>query len=410
MLRAGFGIFYDRFALGSTLTSRRDNGVVQQQYVVTDPDFYPTVPSIASLAGSESRQVIEEINARMRAPYIMQSAFTVERQLPHGTTLALTYTNSHGLHQFRSEDVNAPLPGTYNPSVPGSGVFPRGNANPVFLMESTGLYNQNQFIANVNSKLNSSVSLFGSYVLNYARSNSDGFGSIPANPYSLAGEYGPASTDVRNRMSLGGSINTRWNLRFSPLVSLQSGAPFDITSGADPYGTTLFNARPGIATGPSRPGLIPTQYGLLDPNPAPGERILSRNAGRGPGQFSVNLRVAKTIGFGPETGKQTAAAPPPSQGGPGGNLGGAGLGGGPRPGGGGFGGLFSPPSSSRRYSVTLSVSARNILNHTNSGPIVGNMTSPLFGFANQMAGAVNGEGFSENANNRRLELQVRFAF
>jgi hypothetical protein len=50
------------------------------------------------------------------------------------------------------------------------------------------------------------------------------------------------------------------------------------------------------------------------------------------------------------------------------------------------------------------------LNHTNAGPIIGNITSPLFGRANQMAGTVNGEGFSENANNRRLELQTRFTF
>jgi len=34
----------------------------------------------------------------------------------------------------------------------------------------------------------------------------------------------------------------------------------------------------------------------------------------------------------------------------------------------------------------------------------------LFGRANQSAGQLNGEGFSENASNRRLELQMRFTF
>jgi hypothetical protein len=53
---------------------------------------------------------------------------------------------------------------------------------------------------------------------------------------------------------------------------------------------------------------------------------------------------------------------------------------------------------------------RNILNHTNQGPIIGNIASPLFGRANQMAGTPNGEGFSEAANNRRLELQIRFTY
>ena len=62
----------------------------------------------------------------------------------------------------------------------------------------------------------------------------------------------------------------------------------------------------GIAVDPSRPGLTPSPYGLLDPNPAPGERILSRNYGRGPGLVSVNMRVGKTFGFGPE--KSSGAA------------------------------------------------------------------------------------------------------
>ena len=134
------------------------------------------------------------------------------------------------------------------------------------------------------------------------RSNTDGIGTFPANPYNFAGEYGPASTDVHHRFTVGGSINLKWAVRISPFVVAQTGAPFDITAGNDLFGTTLFNGRPGIATDPTKPGLIQTAYGLLDPNPTPGERLLSRNYGRGPGQFNVNLRIAKTIGFGKERG------------------------------------------------------------------------------------------------------------
>jgi len=56
------------------------------------------------------------------------------------------------------------------------------------------------------------------------------------------------------------------------------------------------------------------------------------------------------------------------------------------------------------------LSARNVLNHNNPGPLIGNITSPLFGRANQVAAGPNGEGFSENACNRRLEVQIRFTF
>ena len=46
-----------------------------------------------------------------------------------------------------------------------------------------------------------------------ARSNSDGLNTFRSNPFSDAGEYGPASTDIRNRFTFGGTINTRWNVR-----------------------------------------------------------------------------------------------------------------------------------------------------------------------------------------------------
>src|SRR5207237_3347219 len=107
---------------------------------------------------------IQQISSSLRAPYLMQSAVAFERQMPFNTTVAITYANSHGLHLLRSEDINAPLPGTYLPTLPASGVFPLGRSGQVLLMESAGLYNQNQLILNVTSKVNRDISLTGSYM------------------------------------------------------------------------------------------------------------------------------------------------------------------------------------------------------------------------------------------------------
>jgi hypothetical protein len=107
--------------LGNTLSAARYNGVNQQQYVLTDPDFFPTVPSPGALNTAQS-QTIEKISSGLRAPCLMQTAVTVERQIGANTALAVTYTNAQGLRMLRSVDINAPLPGTYNSSVSGSGV------------------------------------------------------------------------------------------------------------------------------------------------------------------------------------------------------------------------------------------------------------------------------------------------
>jgi hypothetical protein len=379
VLRAGFGIFYTRFALANVITALRFNGLDQQQYAVYNPDSYPDPPSITVPSA------IQQLSPSLRAPYLMQSVLSVERQLVRNTTVAVTYSNTHGLHQLRTEDRNAPLPGTFDPAIPGSGIFPLGLAAQVFQMASNGLFNQNQVIANVNSRLSAAFSFFCTYTFNRALSNTDGLTTVPANPYNFAGEYGPAITDIRNSVVIGGSYE-RWKLRISPMLTLRSGPPFDITTGSDIYGDTLFNARPGITTDPNKAGLIQTRYGLLDPNPAPGEPTLSRNYGRGPGYILLNLRLTKLFEFGgrSENGAIAAASGKPASG----------------------------SSERHRYTISLSASLRNLLNHKNPGPIVGDITSPLFGQANQTYGAtgLGGTGFLETANNRRLELQAKFIF
>ena len=381
VLRAGFGIFYDRFDLQNTLAARRNNGIIERQFVVANPDFFPDVPPVSSLAGFAAVQTIRQVSASLRAPYYMQSALGVERQLPRGTTVALTYANSHGLHMLRSDVLAPPA------------------ANPVFLMESAGLYNQNQLIANVNSKINGAISLFGYYMYNRALSNTDGLNTFPARPGSMAGEYGPAATDFRSRVAIGGALATKWNVRLSPLLIADSGPPFDITVGRDLYGDTLFNARPGFGADPHKPGVVATAYGLLDPDPGPGEALVPRNYGRGPGSVYLNLRVAKTIAFGPAKEGGAATVNTGDR-----HLSGGAFGGGAR-------GTASV-ATNRRFNLTISMSVRNLLNHNNPGPIVGNIGSPLFGLANEPAGARGhgGTGFLESANNRRLELQTRFSF
>ncbi len=407
VIRAGFGTFYDRFPLPNTITALRYNGITQQQYILRDPGFFSVVPPLDSLPNLQAGLSKQTIASDLRAPYILQSAISVERQLPKNTTLAVTYANSHGLHLLRSRNINSALPGTYDPNQPNSGVYPLGTPASVLMAESSGLYNQNQLIVNTNSKVSANISLFGNYMFNRALSNTDGQGTYPANPYNYAGEYGPAATDVHHRMTVGGSINTWWNVRVSPFVILESGLPFDITTGRDLYGDTLFNTRPGIATDPKKPGVISTKYGLLDPNPTNGEKILGRNFGRGPGAVRVNFRLNKTFGFGRAREGTTPTISGPPGGGGGGNRGQGGVF--TTGGGGGGGGPFSASPTSRRFNLILGLSAQNVINHNNPGPIIGNITSLLFGQANQAAGG-GGQGFSESANNRRIELQIRLTF
>jgi hypothetical protein len=80
------------------------------------------------------------------------------------------------------------------------------------------------------------------------------------------------------------------------------------------------------------------------------------------------------------------------------------MGGGMRGGGGGGGN-----SSDSRYSLTFSVQIQNLLNHTNEGVPVGNLSSSLFGLSRSTAGGF-GFGAGRCPDNRCVSAQIRFNF
>src|SRR5437667_7125917 len=346
-LRGGFGVFYDRVGENLTLTANRLNGINQRQFIVTDPTIlnsFPNVPSIATLIQFATPVTIYQLEKDIRAPYTMQAAISVERALPHNFTTSVTYSHARTLHLLRARPINAPLPGTFNPLAPGSGTRPLGTNN-YFEYDSTGRFDQNQLIVTLGSRLNRNMSFNLNYALSKAKSDTDGAGTFAANPYDFTDEYGRTSNDVRHRFTLFGSFRAPWNISLSPMIIVSSGSPFNITIGRDLNGDTLVTERPAFASDLSKPGVVVTKFGAFDPNPTPGEVIIPRNYGHGPGALISNLRVSRTFGFG---GERRSTAQSQRQGnrgggaGPRGGLGGlggaGGGGGGPRGGRGGGGG------------------------------------------------------------------------
>jgi len=65
----------------------------------------------------------------------------------------------------------------------------------------------------------------------------------------------------------------------------------------------------------------------------------------------------------------------------------------------------------KKRNLTLSISARNLLNHVNLAAPVGNLSSTLFGESISTAGGGFGPGGGASASaNRRIDLSLRFTF
>jgi Carboxypeptidase regulatory-like domain/TonB dependent receptor len=403
VLRAGYGLFYDRFGEELVLNANRMNGVTQQQYLVSAPDFFPLLPDLSSL--TPQTQTIYQISPNLHAPYVMQSAVSLERQVTKIANVTVSYLNSRGVHQFVSLNVNAPAPGT--PGSSGPPPFP--DKGPIYQYSSDGVFRQNQLIANFNIRAGAKLSLFGYYSLNYANSDASGASSFPSDQYDLGADYGRASFDTRHRLFLGGTVNLPYAFRLSPFMIFNSGSPYNVTVGQDLNNDSVINDRPAFATtnDPNCVSLIAVCH--YNPSPTGSDVLVPINYLTGPTRFTLNLRLAKTFGFGPEKGGK-AADGGPGPGGPPGGVGGGGHGPGGRGGGvgrGGGGGPFGQgATTNRRYNLTLSVNARNLLNRVNAATPVGNLGSNFFGQSVALAGGP----FSSAAANRRIELQAMFSF
>ncbi len=356
VVRAGMGYFYDRFSLGNYLNTLRYNGINQLAYTITDPQFFPQagvpIPALSQIETPANADALAtyHLDSNFQATRLQQAAIGLDRQLPKNTTLSLNYINSRGTHVFRTGgvNINTPLPGTY--TGPGTGVYPLGEAAGIYdLIESDGYYKQQQLVTNVNSRVNSRISVFGYYAYGHAYSD---VLSTPSNPYNFLQDWGRASYDIRHRVNINGSILGLWGVRLSPNITYNSAPPWNLIEGVDQFDEgTISAARPAFVpsgyTGPACTQQLAeelatciatfTYRGAAQSfvvNPTPGMKVIPPNYFSAYGQFNFNLRISRTWGFGESTTSQNQRQG--RGGGPGGPGGGFGRGvGGPGGGGGG---------------------------------------------------------------------------
>jgi hypothetical protein len=205
--------------------------------------------------------------------------------------------------------------------------------------------------------------LFANYAWLKQESNADGAFSLPADSYDLSGEWGPVAGVARHNVSGMFSAPLFSTLRLSLSANWRSGTPYNITTGLDDNGDTVFNDRP---------------------------EGVSRNTGRGDDSWDVGGRLSYAFGFGER----------PAAGGAGGHggqpvvivqrVGGAGSG--------DIASAFGGGAENKRIRFELFISGSNLFNAVNRVGYSGVMTSPFFG---QATAAMPG---------RRLDLGLRMGF
>ena len=400
VLRGGFGLFYDRFGIGSLMGLERfgigPNGQIgpnaEVQTVVNNPTCFSAASLTAALntpdsnctAGSANPPQAQQLDPTYHSPYNEQVGTSLERQLTKTTTLTFTYLHTNGVHQMATRDSNAyePLPGTtfYNSS---TGPRPNALLGPVDEIYPEAVFKQNQLILNVNARLKPTLSFMGFYTANFA----DGDTGTASNSYNLRQDYGRAAFVRRDMVFLMGNYTGPWGITFNPFLIAQSGRPFNVTTNEDLTGDNFFNDRPAVEAGSASCSsgsseFVTTSFGCLDVDPQSGASLLPPNIGNSPASVAVNLRVSRSFGLGPKLQSQNGAngGRPGGGQGPGGPMGGYGGGPGGGGGGGGRGGGYGGPQAAntgRKYSLTFSAQALNLFNDINYGTPSGSVVPTL---------------------------------
>jgi hypothetical protein len=366
VVRAGWGTFYDLVSTQLIQQTMRFNGTTEQQYVVMNPDFYPAIPVVNSLAGGQISTIYRMDGNTKGSPWML-AAVSVDRQLPGKTSLSVIYRDQRTTHIPQTVNINTPLPG---------GLRPYGNAaGNIFQFESGGIQKVKWLTVQVNSKMNRRISLTSQYTLMGAH-NHDGYtdsgqwdSAYVSNPYNLNQDWGRAGWNTNHNFNLIGTLLGPGHIQLSPLFIASSGRPYDLTVGSDINGDTIANDRPAFATDLTRPSVVMTKFGAFDTNPLSGQRIVPRNYLTGAPMWNLSMRLSRTFAFHSEPQEAGSTGPAP-----------------------------------RRFGLNFNIDADNLFNHVNPGGFVGNLSSPLFGESTAVRLP------RDTSNNRRIQFGTQLTF
>jgi hypothetical protein len=363
--RAGAGIFYDWYDTSLYETTLQLDGARQRDEIVRNPG-YPNPFSGGTLADPLPPSVTRA-SSDLVMPTVKRVSFGVEHAATGWMQLRANYFTQRTSNVYRAINANAPI----------NGVRPDATLGNVTFVDAIGREAFQGF--DVSMMLNYAPKrVFGAinYRLGEANNDGDSSTSLPVNGTNLDGQWGPARNDVRHRLFGFATAPLMWGLRVNTNMMFQTGMPYTITTGEDDNGDSVINDRPaGVA----------------------------RNSARGDHQFTMDLRLGWSKGFGkpkavegqPGTTQVVMRGP---QGGPGGGGRGGpggGGGGGPMIMGGGPGG---PGGNNGRVNLEIFVQANNVFNNVNYQNYTGILSSRDFG---QPRSAQAG---------RRIEVGTRLGF
>jgi Carboxypeptidase regulatory-like domain len=261
VFRGGAGVFYDRTGPRPIGDLLHFNGVNLLRFILSNPQnapplfTYPVTP--AQLVGVPTSVVV--LDPRARIPYTVQYSMGIERQVTAKSTFSATYVGSRGIDLFRSRDVNAPPP-------PNFAARPNPSFGQERQIESEGYQKSNSLELTFRGKPSRFFAGQVQYTLGKTCNNTSGITYFPGNSYFASADWARSDNDRRHKFDLLGSTEIAKYFSIGAALSVYSGKPVNITTGADANGDGIYNDRPSS---------------------------LARNTMHGPGLINLDLNIER---------------------------------------------------------------------------------------------------------------------
>jgi hypothetical protein len=243
MLRASVGVFHNRVTLNDSSLLGGNPPFQPQVSVSNGSADNPGAGGAANLPFSMTAQDLV-----FRAPTAYVTAISLQREIPFGFTLDVTYVNRQGRNNQRERNINQLLPGTLqnNPGVNIAALRPYKGYGAIRLTENTGRSRYNSLQISADRRYVNGLKVGAAYTFGKSEDNASDKRNVLWNSYDDSGYWGPSNFDRRHVLNiyyiydlpfwkeqdtLLKNIAGGWQI--SGASFFRTGTPFSITRGND---------------------------------------------------------------------------------------------------------------------------------------------------------------------------------
>jgi TonB dependent receptor len=271
VLRAGFGLFYDRYALANLNRALEIDGVTAFQQVAYGPLaaalFQQSGGGPLERPSSAISPSVFRPDPHFATPYSAQTSFALERQLSTNLTLALNYLFVRGVKLPRTRNINL-APPLFLPDSNGQAVFGPGRLdstlNGIYQLEDAASSTYHGVSVSLDRRLAEEFEFSVNYTFSKAIDDASDFSEQPQNPYDISADRGLSRNDQKHRLVINGTfdlpigdehvtgarqrllVKMFKNIELAPIVTIESGQPGNALTGLDSNrgGAWPLSARP----------------------------------------------------------------------------------------------------------------------------------------------------------------------